>query len=441
MVSMREYAERRQILMQRIGATSIAILASATDKVRNGDNIFPFRQDSNFYYLTGFTEPEAVAIIMPKGQDGEYLLFNRPHDPKQESWSGPRAGHDGALQHFLADAAFPISELATRLPLLLSGREIIYYAFGTQPILDQLLLTCLHNMRSAYQRGARMPVTIQDVTVLLHDMRLVKSPTEIAVLRQAVDISVAGHLRAIESCHPGTNQSELAAILLHEFYRRKAHAVAYPPIVGSGATANILHYTENNAVIQAGDLVLMDAGAEYQYYAADITRTFPANGHFSSEQRDIYHVVLAAQLAAIALIKPGVAWPAMQQTVLQVLVQGLIDLRILRGQVDTLIATKAYLPFYMHQAGHWLGLDVHDVGTYYQHEQQNHRVLVPNMVLTVEPGLYFSADTPGLDARWHHINVRIEDDVVVTTDGCEVLSQALPKTISDIEQVMAHGNI
>lgn len=435
MVKMPEYAKRRKALMQKIGPTGIVILPSSTEVLRNGDAHYRFRQNSDFYYLTGFEEPESVLVLAPKRKDGEYILFNRVRDRDKEIWDGPRAGQEGARKTFLADQAFPIKEFEAMLPELLAGRETIHYPLGLNREFDKTLLDGVNKIRSRIRGGMQPPLAFVDIAPDLHEMRLFKSPAEVALMQKAVDITAKAHIRAMEMCKPGMNEFELEAAINYEFQRHGARAPAYNSIVGAGRNTCILHYINNDQVIADGDLVLIDAGAEYRNYAADITRTFPANGRFSPEQKAIYEIVLASQIAAIKAVKPGVSWTAMQDVILKIITQGLVDVGILKGNVKTLIEKEAYFPFYMHRSGHWLGLDVHDVG--YYSVKNKWRTLEPGMVLTIEPGIYISADIPGVHKRWHNIGVRIEDNVLVTDKGHDVLSKEIPKTVAEIETIMA----
>ncbi len=435
MIKMSEYAKRRNILMQKIAADDIVIIPAANEVIRNGDATYPFRQHSDFYYLTGFEEPEAVMVLAPQHKSHDYILFNRPRNTEDEMWDGPRAGQQGACQTFLADESFAIGDFENRLPELLSGCSTIHYPVGFNKAFDAILMRAMNAMRAKLRGDYEFPIRIADVTPLVHEMRLFKSVAEIATMQQAVTISAAAHVKAMQLCRPGKYEYELEAAIVAEFVAHGARAPAYNSIVGAGANTCVLHYIKNAARIATGDLVLIDAGAEYQNYAADITRTFPSNGHFSAEQRAVYDIVLAAQNAAINSIKPGANWGHAQLIILKIVTQGLVDLRILKGRVSDLIEKKAYLPYYMHRSGHWLGLDVHDVGCY--RNEGKWRALQPNMVLTVEPGLYLSADIPGLASRWHNIGVRIEDDVLVTAKSHDVLSAAVPKTVDAIQAVMA----
>ncbi len=435
MINMSEYASRRKELMQSIGPYGIVILPAALEVLRNGDAVYAFRQNSDFYYLTGFEEPDAVLVLLPKRKEGEYILFNRVRDRDHEIWDGPRAGQKGACKQFLADLAFPISELEKKLPELLLGRESIHYPLGINQAFDKLLMRALNSVRAKARSGLKAPVAVVDIAPSLHEMRLFKSPAEIAMMQKAVDITGHAHVRAMEACTPGIMEYQLEAEITHEFLCHGARAPAYNTIVGSGRNTCVLHYVNNNHKVKSGDLVLIDAGAEYQNYAADITRTFPANGRFTPEQAAIYDIVLTAQQAAIQSIKPGASWDKAQAIIAKIITMGLMEVGILKGRLDDLVKKEAYFPFYMHRSGHWLGLDVHDVGAY--RIDSKWRSLEPGMVLTVEPGIYISSDIPGVHKRWHNIGVRIEDDVLVTRKACDVLSKHIPKKIMDIEALMA----
>lgn len=433
-IKMSEYANRRKKLMKQVGPKGIVILPSAPEMYRNGDAMYAYRQNSDFYYLTGFEEPESVLVLVPNRSEGEYLLFNRVHDKDKEIWDGPRAGQSGAVKEFQADQAFPFNELSLMLPELLAGREAIHYPLGINREFDKILMDSVNKIRGKVRGGMQSPLAFMDITLSLHEMRLFKSEAEIATMQKAVDITGRAHKRAMKYCKPGLYEYELEAEIMHEFYKHGARYPAYASIVGSGRNTCILHYINNQQKIADGDLVLIDAGAEYKNYAADITRTFPANGKFSGEQRAIYELVLASQLAAIQSIKPNVSSEKAQDVIVKIITQGLMDLKILKGDLHSLIEKQAYLPFYMHKSGHWLGLDVHDVGRYQANGKP--RSLEANMILTVEPGIYISADIKGVHERWHNIGVRIEDDVLVTDKGCSVLSANIPKTVAEIEEIM-----
>lgn len=435
MLKMTEYAKRRKELMKQIGSGGLMIIPAASEYLRNGDSYFAFRQDGDFYYLTGFNEPEAVLVIAPKRKEGEYILFNRVRNRDREIWDGPRAGQEGACKEFLADQSFPIEDISSVLPEMLKGRETVYYPIGKNAALTDVLLNAVNQVKANVRRGIPCPTKFVEAGSLIHEMRVLKSKAEIAITQKAVDITAKAHIAAMKACQPGMYEYQLEAELIYTFMNNGARFQAYNAIVGAGANTCVLHYVNNNAKIADGDLVLIDAGCEYENYASDITRTFPANGKFTAEQRAIYELVLESQLAAIKTIKPGALWTSAQTTIIKVLTQGLVDLKILKGRVDDLIEKRAYLPFYMHNSGHWLGLDVHDAGCYAHNGKW--RKLEAGMLLTVEPGLYFSADIPGLAPRWHNIGVRIEDNVLVTDAGHEVLSAAIPKSVKDIEALMA----
>jgi Xaa-Pro aminopeptidase len=444
------FARRRRTLMERMGPDSIALLPAAPSMPRNRDVHYPYRQDSDFYYLTGFPEPEAIAVLVPGGEP-EFLLFCRERDPQMEIWHGRRAGPQGARERYGADNAHPIAEIDQRLPALLENRERVFYAIGGNPDFDRQVIHWLNQVRSKARTGVRAPATFIALEHLLHAMRLRKEPEEVAVMREAARIAVEAHGRAMRACRPGVLEYELEAEILHTFVRNGA-GWAYPSIVGGGDNSCILHYTENNAPLRDGDIVLIDAGAEVDGYASDITRSFPVNGRFSGEQRAIYELVLAAQQAAIDKVRPGCHFNEPHDAAVHTLTEGLVALGLLRGEVEALIKEEQHKPFYMHRTGHWLGMDVHDVGDYKTGDDW--RVFEPGMVTTIEPGLYIPAGGKVMDAhwarlgvyleteldeRWWRIGVRIEDDVLVTTDGHEVLSAAAPKAIDDVEALMRDG--
>jgi Xaa-Pro aminopeptidase len=420
--------------MRIMGRDSIAVLPAALPKTRNNDVHYGYRQDSDFHYLTGFDEPEAVAVLVPGRAGGEFLLFVRERDPERETWDGHRAGPDGATRDFDADDAFPIGDLDDILPGLMENRARVFYTMGMQPEFDQRVLGWVNGLRAQARHGRHPPHEIVALEHFLHDMRLYKSRAELALMQEAADIAARAHVRAMRFCQPGRHEYELMAELLHEFHRAQAD-ISYQPIVGGGANGCILHYVENRARLQDGDLVLIDAGCEYQKYASDITRTFPVNGEYSPEQRALYEVVLEANLAAIAKVKPGNHWNEPHDAAVQVLTAGLVRLGLLKGRVPALIKSQAYRQFYMHRTGHWLGMDVHDVGDYKVGEVW--RELEPGMVLTIEPGLYIAPGSRGVPKAFQGIGIRIEDDVVVTRDGREVLTDGVPKDPDQIEALMA----
>ena len=431
-----EFRKRRKKLMDMLGDDSIAILPAAPEKMRNRDVAYRYRQDSDFYYLTGFAEPEAVVALIPGRSQGEFVLFCRERNREQEIWHGTRAGLEGACADYGADDAYPITDLDDILPGLLENRERIYYTMGNNAPFDQRVLGWVNQVRGKARSGIHAPEQFVSLNNILHDMRLYKSRHEISMLRKAAAISATAHMRAMRSCRPGKTEYQIEAELIHEFMRQGAHSAAYPSIVGSGANSCVLHYIDNIRELEDGDILLIDAGAEYQSYASDVTRTFPVNGRFSSQQQAIYEVVLAAQLAAIDAVRPGNHWAQPHDAAVEVLTEGLVALGILKGKPKTLIKEKAYSRYFMHKTGHWLGMDVHDVGDYKVGEAW--RLLEPGMVMTVEPGLYFPPQK-GLARKWWNTGVRIEDDVLVTKAGHEVLSRDAPKGISEIEALMAQG--
>jgi Xaa-Pro aminopeptidase len=430
-----EYAKRREALLKQIGPGGIAIIASADEHLRNGDSYFPFRQDSDFYYLTGFKEPEAVAVFIPGRKDGQFVLFNRLRDPAKELWDGPRAGQEGASSIYGADQAFPMSVLDEEVPKLLENHDRLYYHIGRDMSFNRKVLTWIKKVQSKVRSGVKAPHQFLSIESILSEMRVIKSPAELALMRRAGEISALAHCRAMLASQPGKMEYELEAELLYVFTQHGSRSPAYNNIVCSGANTCVLHYNDNNAKIHDGDLILIDAAAEYEYYAADITRTFPANGRFTAEQRAVYEVVLATQTAVIDAIKPGVAWNRLQEISEQVVTEGLVKLGLLTGDLSELLEKKACRRFYMHHFGHWLGLDVHDAGLYQVAGKP--RVLQPGMVFTVEPGIYIPPDSEGIDPKWWKIGVRIEDDIAVTEQGCEVLTAGVPKTVEAIEHLMA----
>lgn len=427
------YAQRRKQLMKMMGEDSIAILPAAPLLIRNRDVEHSFRQDSDFYYLSGFVEPEAVVVLVPGRQKAEYILFCRERDKVKETWNGHRYGPEGAVEHFGADDAFPIDDLEDILPGLMEHCDSVYYTIGLNPEFDKQVMNCVNSLRRGSRGGVQAPNEFVSLDYLLHDMRLYKGREEIKLMRTAAKISVQAHINAMKLCQPGKNEYELEAELLYEFNRNGA-GWAYPSIVGSGANSCILHYTENDQLLKDGDLVLIDAGAEYGGYAADITRTFPVNGKYSKAQKEIYDLVLAAQEAAMKKTKPGNHWNDPHKAAVRVMTKGMIELGLLKGKLSDLIKEKAYSKYYMHRTGHWLGMDVHDVGDYKVDDEW--RLLEPGMALTIEPGLYIPAGSK-CAKRWWNIGVRIEDDVVITRDGYDLLTKGLPRTTEEVEAVMA----
>lgn len=434
-----DYPARRQRLMQKMHASGVAIIPTAVPKSRNSDVQYPFRGDSDFLYLTGFAESEALLVLVPGHPEGEQILFCRPRDPARETWEGRRAGLDGALALCQVDRCLSIHDLNEILPTFLENRELLFYPMGQSSDFDARVMHWRNLAKSKVRLGIRYPQEVVDVGDLIHEMRLFKDADEIEMMRAAVGISGAGHRHAMRQCQPGMMEYELSAEIEHVFHRLGSPSVAYPSIVGGGVNGCILHYTENNSELQDGDLVLIDAGAEVAGYAGDITRTFPVNGVFSAAQREIYEIVLASQEAGIAAVQVGRSVADYHDEAVKVLVDGLLDLKILNGSRDAVIEQGSYKSFYMHRTGHWLGMDVHDVG-HYRQVDQSWRILEPGMVLTVEPGLYFSPDNLLVPERWRGIGIRIEDDVLVTATGPDILSGEVPKKIVDVEAMMAAGS-
>jgi Xaa-Pro aminopeptidase len=435
-MDIKEHARRRKKLMDMMGDESIAIIPTAPVYIRNRDVEFPFRPDSDFYYLTGYPEPEAVAVLVPDRHQGEYVLFCRENDPVMETWNGRRAGLDGAVGRYGADDAFPIGDLDEIIPGLLEDRQRIFYTMGNNSAFDQRVLGWVNQVRKRARTGVSAPDEFISLNHLLHEMRLYKSRAEIAAMRKAAKISAAAHKRAMQICRPGMFEYQIEAELKYTFMKLGAREPAYPPIVGGGANSCILHYTENNQMLNDGDVLLVDAGAEYNSYASDISRTFPVNGRFSTAQREAYELVLAAQAAAIRKIRPGNHWNEPHEAAIEILTEGMVDLGILKGRPKQLIKDQAYTKYYMHRTGHWLGMDVHDVGDY--KVEGEWRTFEPGMVMTVEPGIYLPAGSKGLAKKWWNIGIRIEDDVLVTETGHDILTRDAPKTIDEIESLMAH---
>ena len=432
----REFAKRRRRLMGMMGEGSIAIVPTAPVRPRNRDVDFPYRPDSSFYYLTGFEEPDAVAVLAPAREQGEFVMFCRERDPAAEQWHGARLGLEGACERNGADDAFPIGDIDDILPGLLENKTRVYYAMGQFPEFDQRMLAWVARVRG----GARSSGGLGEFVMLdhlVHEMRLFKSKAEIGVMAKAAEVSAAAHERAMRICRPGMSEYQIEAELLHEFTRAGCRAPAYPSIVAGGANACTLHYTSNTDRLRDRELLLIDAGAELDCYASDITRTFPVNGRFSRAQRDVYAVVLAAQEAAIDTVAPGRTVDDVHMAAVRVLVDGLVDLGALKGRAKRNIDKDKYKRFYMHRTGHWLGMDVHDVGDYRIDDQS--RMLEPGMVMTVEPGLYIAPGDDKAPRRLRGIGIRIEDDVVVTKSGHEVLTSAAPKSIDEIESIVGTG--
>jgi Xaa-Pro aminopeptidase len=433
-IAREEFARRRRQLMKSMGRDAIAIVPSAPVHLRNNDVEHAYRQDSNFHYLTGFREPESVAVLVPGRPQGEFLMFVRDRDPARETWDGRRAGSAGACRDFGADDAFPIGDIDEILPGLLENRAKVFYTVGVHREFDQRVVGWVNGLRALAKHGRHAPYEMVALEHVLHEMRLFKSRGEIELMREAARIAARAHVRAMRRCRPGMHEYEIQAEIEYEFRRARAEP-SYLPIVGGGANGCILHYRENESVLRSGELLLIDAGCEYECYASDITRTFPINGKFSKPQRALYELVVAANLAAIAAVKPGNHWNAPHEVAVQVLTAGLVELGLLKGKVPALIKSQAYRRFYMHKTGHWLGMDVHDVGDY--KIGATWRALEPGMVLTIEPGLYIPPGTRGVPPQFRNIGIRVEDDVLVTRDGHEVLTDGVPKDAAEIEALMA----
>ncbi|NBC49982.1 MAG: Xaa-Pro aminopeptidase [Gammaproteobacteria bacterium] len=434
---MAELKRRRRDLMRALGPDSVLIVPAAPEVIRNRDVHHPYRQASDLSWLTGFPEPEAVAVLAPKRKDGAFVLFCRPRDPEREVWDGYRFGVEGAVAAFGADQAFPIAEIDEKLPEILADRRQVYYPLGVDDGLDLQVMRWLRAVRAKARTGVTAPTALISSDQLLHERRLIKSKAELKLMRRAAAISAAAHQRLMQHARPGLPEQQLEAAFIAACAEQGARFQAYPPIVGGGANACVLHYIENAHVLGDGDLVLVDAGCELDGYASDITRTFPANGRFSAPQRRLYELVLAAQQAAIAQVRPGNHWNQPHKAALKVLTQGLVDLGLIDpdgADLKQLIKDERYKPFYMHKTGHWLGMDVHDVGQY--KVDGRWRRFEPGMVLTVEPGLYIAPDAEA-PAEYRGIGIRIEDDVAVTEDGHAVLSADVPKDPDAIEALMA----
>jgi Xaa-Pro aminopeptidase len=428
------FRRRRQQLMQALGPSAVAIFPAAPETIRSNDVEYRYRQHSDFYYLTGFTEPGSVCVLRP-GHQEEYVLFVRPRDQERETWTGRRLGVEGVVGTLGASAAYPIDELDAKMPPLLAERTALYYAVERDAVFTDRVLRWMQQAQANRARSGTGPSGLLDPRPLVHEMRLSKSEAEIARMRRAAAISAAGHAAAMRSARAGQHEYEIEALIEYEFRRGGASGPAYPSIVASGGNATVLHYTQNDHELRASDLLLIDAGAEYECYCADVTRTFPVGRRFEGRGRALYEIVLAAQLAAIDTIRPGVRFDDVHQAALRVLVDGLLRLGLLSGDPATILEKEEFKPFYMHRTSHWLGIDVHDVGLYKVDGQS--RLLEPGMVLTVEPGLYIGTHLTSVPVDWHGLGIRIEDDVLVTADGHDVLTAAIPKRIDEIEAL--HG--
>ena len=434
MIKTKEYLKRRHHLMEMVGDESVIIVRAAVHKIRNNDVRYPYRQDSDFLYLSGFAEPEAMIVLLPQAKAGRSILFCRERDPHREMWDGLMTGTHGAVEQFGFDEAFPISEIAQRLPKMLHGRERVYYDLGKDPDFDQLLIGWMNEFRAKTRKKFHAPDEIIALGHNLHEMRLFKSRTEITTMKKSARIAASAHRRAMQVCKPGMNEAEIHGELVRTFTLNQCEA-SYIPIVGGGANACVLHYISNRDTLNDGDLLLIDAGAEYDGYASDITRTFPVNGKFTGPQKDLYQVVLDSQLKAIDSVRAGNPWEHVHETAVRVATEGMIDLGILKGGLEEALEEEYFKDYYVHNTGHWLGLDVHDVGEY---EIDGHsRVLEPGMVFTVEPGIYIPVTANAVDEAWRGMGIRIEDNVVVTRADADILTSDICKTTTDIEELMA----
>ncbi len=429
------FAARRDAYMQAIGPGGVAVVRSLPERLRNGDAFHPFRQHSDLFYLTGFVEPDATLILRPGAETERVVMFVRPRDPELEVWDGRRAGLEGAKATFGADAAYPAAELATKLWELISNVEEIHYSLGLDDSMDLMVAHAIARLRKTEKKGRRPPRAVVDPRAALHELRLRKRPEELAALRKASQITSEAHVAAMKLGRPGVFEHELEAEINYTFRKAGGTGPGYATIVGTGENATILHYIENRCAIADGDLVLVDAGCEYDHYTADITRTWPANGRFSAPQRKVYELVLATQKAAVAMAKPGVTIDQLHEHCVKSLTEGMIALGLLAGTVDERVADQSYRKFFMHGTSHWLGLDVHDVGAYTKGGKA--RPLEAGMVITVEPGLYIAADAIDVPPELRGIGVRIEDDIAITVDGNEVLTAGCPKELEEIEALCA----
>ena len=436
-IGLAEFSRRRLELGTLMEENSIAILPAALTRLRNSDVEYRFREDSDFHFLTGFDEPDAVFVLVPGREHGEAILFCHERDDEHERWHGDVTGPERAMQLYGMDDAFPLADIDDILPGLIERRSHLYYAMGADRDFDAQVIDWVRMIRSNGESGSEPPCDFIQLEQYLHELRLFKSASEIELMRRAADATVKGHIRIMEKVEPGMLEYELEAELYHEFVMGGARCPAYPAIVGGGENACTLHYVRNDQVLNDGDLVLVDAGGEYQCYACDLTRTFPVNGRFTAPQAEVYNIVLAAQQAAIEAVQPGKTWNEPHDAAVRAVTSGLISLGILEGSLEALLEEEAYLPYCPHKTGHWLGLDVHDVGDYQVNGEW--RVFEEGMVTTIEPGIYFGADEETVPDCYRGIGIRIEDDVLVTRTGHEVLTAAVPKTVAGIEDLMAGG--
>ena len=433
----KEFEKRRRKLAKLIGKDGIAVIPTASTRVRSRDTDYPYRPDSDFYYFTGFSEPNAVMILAPGREDGSFILCLREKNPLTEIWDGHMEGLNGVKKNYEADQSFDIEDLETILSSLFLGRQKVFFTLGQDEALDKILMKSFNALSAGQRRGGVVPSEIQALEPLVHEMRLIKSKYEISLMKKSAKISVDAHKRIFENCKPGVFEYQIEADIIHEFGKHGA-VPAYTSIVASGQNACTLHYISNRDKMKSGQLLLTDAGCENEMYAADITRTIPVSGEYSKEQKEIYELVLEVQKNAINSIKPGQTFEGLQSDAIKGLTKGLKKLGLLKGRVDQLIKSEAYKDFYMHGIGHWLGMDVHDVGSYMDQKGKS-RKFENGMVLTIEPGIYISKKNKNVPTEYRGIGIRIEDDVLVTKSGCDVLTKALPKEIGEIESIMARN--
>jgi Xaa-Pro aminopeptidase len=422
--------------LRRMAPKSVAIIPGAHDTRRSNDTHYRFRQDSDFFYLTGFEEPDALAVVRLDG-DKKYTLFVRPRDPEREIWDGRRAGVEGAKSEFGAEDSFPIEEFESKLTDFLDGTEVLYYRLGVDQDLDNTIIKEIARMRSLNRKPVNPPQTIIDPATIIHEMRVLKSAEELEIMQEAADIAAEAHCEAMKAVRPGMQEYEVEALIEQVFRRHGAAGPAYTSIIGGGPNATVLHYINNDGQLRDGELLLVDAGAEYKGYASDITRTFPINGRYTKPQREIYDLVLKAQMSCVEMVRPGVTHDQLKQHSIEVLTDGMVELGLLEGKTEDLIKEKKYEKFYMHGLGHMIGIDVHDVGRYYFGQES--RALEPGVVMTVEPGIYIAPDTKDIPEKYLGIGVRIEDDVLCTSNGPKVLTTKVPKLADEIEELMSRG--
>jgi len=428
------FSERRDLLADKVLEDSAIIVSAASVKSRISDTEYSYRQDSNFYYLSGYEEPESLILIRANQDKERFVIFCRDRDPLREQWDGFRTGQEGVIQDYGADAAYSINSIDEIMPKLLEGAKNIYFSMSAPCGVDAKISSWVEDIRKNTRSGAEPPQNLLSLDSILHEMRLIKESDEMDLMKKAANITTEAHIRAMQSVRPGMYEYQLEAEYLYAFNKNGARSPAYNSIVGGGNNSCILHYVENNAELKDGDLVLVDAGCEYQYYASDVTRTFPVNGKFSPEQREIYSIVLEAHKQSMEQAKPGNKWNLMHEKSVEVIVEGLLSIGLLQGSRDEIIDKGEYSKFYMHRIGHWLGMDVHDVGSYKQ--DGDWRPLEEGMVMTVEPGIYILDSMEGVDDKWKGIGVRIEDDIAITESGFEILTPDVPRTIEEVEQTV-----